>query len=61
MRDIFNTSGNQVVHSHNLMPFADQQIAQMATEKSRSARNQYAHGSTLLLLETKSFTLDKRQ
>ena len=44
--DVGGAAGDQVVHDHHLVPFSQEPVAQMRTQKSGAAGDEYPHGSS---------------
>ena len=42
-RDIIEFPADEVIDPHNLMPFGNHRVSQMAAEKARDPRNEYLH------------------
>jgi len=47
MKDIVLTAGEKIIEAEKVMPFGKQTLAEMGTQKSGAAGNQYAHFKSL--------------
>jgi hypothetical protein len=50
MSDVIRRTGNEIIHTDNFMPFGDEAITEMTSEKSGSAGNESSRHRNIKLI-----------